>query len=224
MRIVIRIGGSVIASPTNPALISRYTDLCRSLGEKDHQLVVVVGGGLLAREFIAIARKMGLPQNDQDDLAISVSRVYAQLILKKLGTRGCDCIPVSAQEAVKCLNDGKIVVMGGLKPGITTDTVAAIIAEQIEADLIVKASDQEGIFDKDPKKHADAIKLDYVDYEQISRVFEKAEHEAGIHQILDPEAVKILKESRMKVVVVNGFRPESVVAAIEGRNVGTLIE
>ena len=224
MRIVIRIGGSVVASPANPVLMSKYADLCKSLSERDHQIVVVVGGGSLAREFIGIAQKMGLPEEAQDDVAISVSRIYAQLLSKRLGNLGCECVPVSVEEAVKCLSDGKIVVMGGLKPGMTTDTVAAIVAKRIDADMLVKASDQEGIYDKDPKKHSDAIKLDYVDFEQISRVFEQAEHQAGIHQILDPEAVKILKESRFRVVVVNGFRSENVMAAIEGKRVGTIVE
>lgn len=224
MRVVIRIGGSVIASPVNPALIRKYSGLLISLRERGHQTMVVVGGGLLARDFINTAKHLGLAEEAQDDVAISVSRLYAQLLLKTLGSFGCECVPFTIDEALKCLNEGKIVVMGGLRPGMTTDTVAALLAKQADADLLVKATDQEGIYDKDPKKHSDAIKLDYVDFEQISQVFEQAEHQAGIHQILDPEAVKILKESRLKVVVVNGFRSENIMAAIEGKHVGTVVE
>jgi uridylate kinase len=224
MRVVIRIGGSVIASPFNSVLIRNYSNLFKNLKRKNHQVSVVVGGGSLAREFINNARHLGLDEQAQDEVAISVSRLYAQLLLKTLGILGCQCVPLTVDEAMKCLNDDKIMVMGGLKPGMTTDTVAALLARKVEADLIVKASDQEGIYDKDPRKHSDAIKLDYVDFEKITGVFEQANHQAGIHQILDPEAVKILKEGRMKVVVVNGLRSENVMAAIDGKHVGTVVE
>jgi uridylate kinase len=54
-------------------------------------------------------------------------------------------------------------------------------------------------------------------------VFEHNEHKAGIHQIIDPEAIKVLKRKRLKLVVVNGFVPENILAAIKGENVGTVI-
>ncbi|MBE0512671.1 UMP kinase, partial [Candidatus Bathyarchaeota archaeon] len=107
--------------------------------------------------------------------------------------------------------------------GMTTDTVAALIVEQVNADLFVKATDQEGIYNKDPRRHADAVKLEHLSFEDLSRVFAENKHKAGIHQILDPEAVKILKKERVKVIVVNGFKPENVSVAVKGEKVGTLI-
>ena len=89
--------------------------------------------------------------------------------------------------------EGKIAVMGGLKPGITTDTVAALVAERVNADLLVKGTDQDGVYNKDPRKHEDAIKLDHLGLDDLSKVFEESEHKAGIHQIIDPEAIKVLK-------------------------------
>ena len=118
---------------------------------------------------------------------------------------------------------GKIVVMGGLKPGITTDTVATLVAERVNAELLVKGTDQNGVYDKDPRKHPDAVKLDRLSVEDLAKVFEHNEHKAGIHQIIDPEAIKVLKRKRLKLVVVNGFKPENILAAIKGENVGTLI-
>jgi uridylate kinase len=119
---------------------------------------------------------------------------------------------------------GKIVVMGGLRPGMTTDTVAALVAERLKAEILVKATDQEGIYDKDPRKHADAVKLEKLSFEDLSKVLEEKVHKAGIHQILDPEAVKVLKAIHVKVVVLNGFKPENIFLAVEGKNVGTIIE
>lgn len=224
VRIVLRIGGSVVASPVNPELISEYADMIKALGTQGHQIVVVVGGGALAREFIGVAKDLSLNQEAQDGIAIGVSRLFAQLLLKRIGSSGCDHVSLSVEEAITCTNEGKIAVMGGLKPGMTTDTVAAMIAQASNADLLIKVTDQEGIFDKDPKKHPDAKKLDHLKFEDLTRVCVQDKHEAGIHQIVDPEAIKILKRARVKFIVVNGFKAKSVLAAINGDRIGTLID
>ena len=224
MRIVLRIGGSVFASPIKPDLVNKYAALLRKLVKSGHVVAVVVGGGVLAREFIGVAKSLGLREEAQDEVAISVSRIYAQLFLNTLGEIGYDTVPTTIDDAVECLDGGKIVVMGGLKPGMTTDTVAALIAEKVKADLLIKASDQEGIYDKDPRKHSDAVKLDRIKLENLSQVCTEDQHKAGIHQIIDPEAVKVLKRSRIKVVVVMGFKPENVLKAIEGKKVGTFVD
>ena len=224
MRIVLRIGGSVVASPLNPTLIGKYADTLESLKKEGHDVAVVVGGGTYAREFIKAARDLGLNEKAQDEIAISVSRVFAQLLLKRLERLGCESIPLTIDEAVKCLHEGKIAVMGGLKPGMTTDTVAALIVEQSSADLLLKATDQEGVYDKDPRNHSDAVKLDHLRLEDLDRVCAEDKHKAGIHQIIDPEAVKILKRHRVKVVVVNGFKPENILMATKGKHVGTSID
>ena len=224
MRLVLRIGGSVVASPINTDLIAKYVDVLMNLKTKEHELAVVVGGGALAREFIKVAKNLGLNESAQDEVAISVSRIFAQLFLKKLGVLGCETVPLTVEDAVKCLRDRKVAVMGGLKPGMTTDTVAALIAEKVNADLLIKATDQEGIYDKDPRKYADAVLLEHLNFEDLSYVFAEDKHKAGIHQILDPEAVKILKRKRVRVVVVNGFNPENILAVVKGKQVGTLID
>jgi uridylate kinase len=224
MRIVLRIGGSVIASPVNPVLIGKYADLLRELKRQKHEVAVVVGGGNLAREFIAVAKDVGLDEPAQDEIAISVSRVFAQLLVKKLGTLACGKVPLTVEDAADCLSRGKVAIMGGLKPGMTTDTVAAMVAERVKADLLLKATDQEGVYDKDPKKYLDAVKLDHLRLEDLTTVFSRDKHAAGIHQIIDPEAVKILKRHPVKVVIVNGFNIGNVSMAIKGKNVGTLID
>jgi len=223
MRLVVRIGGSVVASPVNTELMSKYADLLKTVKSQSHEVAVVLGGGALAREFIGIARNLGLDMQAQDEVAISVSRLFAQLFLKKLGDAGCSKVALTLDDAAECLREGKIVVMGGLKPGITTDAVAALVAERVNADLLVKGTDQDGVYDKDPRKHADAVKLDRLSFDDLPKIFEESVHKAGMHQIIDPEAVKVLKRRRLKLIVVNGFKPENILAAVKGENVGTVI-
>lgn len=223
MRLVVRIGGSVVASPPNTELMGKYADLIKTVNEQGHEVAVVVGGGTLAREFIKIARDLGLEMEAQDEIAISCSRLFAQLFLKRLGDIGCKKVATTLDEAVKCLDGGKILVMGGLKPGITTDTVAALVAERVCADFMVKGTDQEGVYNKDPRKYPDAVKLDSLSFEDLPKIFEESTHKAGIHQIVDPEAIKVLKRHRVKLVVFNGFKPENLLAAVKGEKVGTVI-
>jgi uridylate kinase len=224
MRVVLRIGGSVVASPINSELINKYADLLINAKEQGHEVAAIVGGGGLAREFILAAKNLGLREKDQDEIAISTSRLFAQLFLKKLGGKGCVEVPFTIDQASSCVEAGKIVVMGGLKPGMTTDTVAALVADRLKANLIVKGTDQEGIYNKDPRKFLDAVKLDRIPLIELSGILSENKHKAGIHQIIDPEAVKILNRIKVKLVVVNGFNPENVQAAINGNDVGTTIE
>jgi len=203
--------------------MSEYSKMVQILKRQGHEIAVVVGGGTLAREFIGIAKKLGLEEQAQDEVAISVSRLFAQLFLRTLNQIGCKTVALTLKEVAECIDNGKVLVMGGLKPGITTDTVAALVAERVEADLLVKGTDQDGVYNKDPRLHADARKLDYLSFDNLSKVFSESKHKAGIHQIIDPEAVKIMKRRRMKLVVVNGFKPENILAAVNGEKVGTLI-
>ena len=222
-RLVVRIGGSVVASPINTDLMSKYADLIKQIKLQGHEVAVILGGGTLAREFIGIAKNLNLEPAAQDRIAISVSRLYAQLFMEKLGNLGCGKVIISLDEAAECFSKGKIVVMGGLKPGHTTDTVGALVAERLDADLLVKGTDQEGVYTKDPRKFPDAVKLDKLTFDDLSRVLENSEHKVGIHQVIDPVAIEVLKRCHMKVIVFNGFKPENLLLAAEGKNVGTTI-
>lgn len=223
MRIVLRLGGSVLASPVNIDLISRYVEIVKKLRNENHELVVIVGGGKLAREFIDIARKLKLNEADQDEIAISISRVYAQLFLSKIIQQQKKKVVTSLREVLPYLQKEKLVVMGGLKPGITTDTVAALVAKKIKANLIVKGTNQDGVYNKDPRNNSDAIMINNLTFLELSRILQETKHKAGIHQIVDPEAVKILKNQKITLIVVNGFTPNNILRAVKGENIGTKI-
>ena len=223
MKLVIRVGGSVVASPFDPKLMNTYVDLLLSLKRQGHVVGAVIGGGSLSRELINTAKAMGLNEKAQDEVAILVSRVAAQLFVLKLGKNGTLTVPTTIEDAAKFFEKGKIVVMGGLKPGMTTDSVAAMLSERINADLLVKASNVDGVYTKDPKKYKDTEKLERLSFNDLRGLFEKEKHEAGINQVIDPEAVHILQKNKIKTIVVDGFKPENVLLAVKGENVGTLI-
>jgi uridylate kinase len=203
--------------------MGKYADTIQTLKGQGHDVVVILGGGALARQFIGLAKELGLNMDAQDEVAISCSRLFAQLFLKRLGESAASTVALTPDQAAVYLGEGKIAVMGGLRPGITTDTVATLVAEKIGADLLLKGSDQKGVYNKDPRKYPDAVKLDHLTFEELAKVFEQNEHKAGIHQIIDPEAVKVLMRCHVKVVVVSGFEPQNMLLAVAGENVGTVI-
>jgi uridylate kinase len=221
--ITIRIGGSVIASPVEPQLVEQYIELLKKLKGEGHQILTVVGGGALARQFIDAGKQLGLDQQAQDKLAIHVSQLYALIFTLKLDKHGTNIVPKTISSALAAMREDKLVVMGGLKPGMTTDTVAALLAQKAKAQLLIKATDQNGIFTEDPKTHRDAKKLDRTTFQDLTKRLKYDRHKAGIHQILDPTAIKILQKTNTKTVVVNGYDPRNVHDAIQGKQVGTTI-
>jgi uridylate kinase len=205
-------------------LIGDYIDLLKNLKQQGREVVAVVGGGSLAREIIKVAAGLGLEEAQKDWAAIHVSRLFAQLFVLGLGDVGCGKVPVSLDEVEECLSSGKIVVLGGLRPGMTTDSVAALVGERMNADLLVKGSNINGIYNKDPRKYFSAKKLDLVKFEDLGKIFEADSHRAGINQVIDPEAVKILSRCRLRTIVVDGYKSQNVLDAVNGKKVGTVVE
>ena len=220
MKAVLRIGGSVLGSPPSAKVVSAYAEVIADLNFEGHSVSVVVGGGEISREYIRSAAAMGLSSYQQDTVAIHASRLNARLVAMKLG--GVSSVPTSIDGMLQRLARNRVAVMGGLKPGITTDTVAAIVAAKWRADILVKASDQDGIYTEDPRLNRKAKRLDRLTYEKMKQIL-GGSHRPGIHSIVDPVAVDQLVESRVKLVVLNGADAKGVIKAIHGEKIGTVV-
>ena len=220
MKAVLRIGGSVLGSPPSPKIVNAYADVISDLNYEGHSVAVIVGGGQVSRDYIKSAAEMGLSTYQQDTVAIHASRLNARLVAMKLG--GVSSVPTSIDGMLQRLARNRVAVMGGLKPGITTDTVAAIVAQKWRADILVKASDQNGIYTEDPRTNKKAKRLDKLTYEKMKQIL-GGTHRPGIHSIVDPVAVDQLVESRVKLVVLNGNDARGVIKAIHGEKIGTVV-
>ncbi len=220
MKAVLRIGGSVLGSPPSAKVVNAYADVISDVNYEGHSVAVVVGGGPISREYIKSAAQMGLSSYQQDTVAIHASRLNARLVAMKLG--GVSSVPTSIDGMLQRLARNRVAVMGGLRPGITTDTVAAIVAQRWRADLLVKASDQNGIYTDDPRTNKKAKKLDKITYEKMKQIL-GGTHHPGIHRIVDPVAVDQLAESKVKLVVLNGADAKGVLKAIHGERIGTVV-
>jgi uridylate kinase len=216
----LRIGGSVLGSPPNAKLVEGYAQAVSELTAGGDSVAVVVGGGSVSRKYIESAKDLGLSPYQQDTIAIHASRLNARLVAMKLG--GVSSIPTSIESLLQRLARNRVAVMGGLRPGITTDTVAALLAVRWNADLLIKGSDQDGIYTSDPRLDKRAKKLDRISHDRLKEII-SGRHTPGIHSIIDPVAVERIAESRVKLVVLNGSEPKNIVKAARGASIGTLV-
>lgn len=207
MKLVIALGGSLIDFDED--YFERLKRFLKDLS-KDHRIYVVVGGGEIARKYIDFGRKLGLEEEILDWIGIFATRLNAKLVSSILGAN--EEIPRSVEDAVKL--DKGLVVMGGTTPGHSTDTVAAELAEKISADLLIIATDVDGIYDKDPKMHPDARFFGEVSVDKLQEICKKPWTRAGDRVIIDGPAVEVIKRSGFDVIVLNGKDLENLGRAI----------
>ena len=222
MKAVIKLGGFAFPSRPEKPLVREYVKLLIDLvGE--HHLVIVTGGGEVARAYIKVARAMGVSESLCDQLGILVSRLNARLLVDGLGDYAFPEIPVTIEELKHYFASDKIVAMGGLTPGHSTNAVAAIAAETVGAELLVNATDVDGVYSSDPGRDKNAKKLEKVTVAELTAILSKTEVMAGAYDLMDPLALRIIERSKLRTVVVNGRTPANVALALRNERIGTQI-
>lgn len=222
MKAVIKLGGFAFPDENADPLVEEYVKLLGGLvGE--HHLLVVTGGGHIARTYIKAARDMGVPESLCDQIGILVSRLNARLLVDGLGEYAFPEIPVNIDELKHYFASGKIVAMGGLTPGHSTNAVAAIAAETIKAELFINATDVEGVFTSDPSKDKAAKKLDEVTVKQLTEILSKVEMSAGDYDLMDPLALRIIHRSKIPTIILDGRKPANVTRALRSEKIGTRV-
>ena len=221
-KVVVKISGKIL-TPDNIELVKSYANILKELWEKGILKAVVVGGGSLSRTFIKAAKELGTSKSMQDILGLEASRLNARLLISGLEPYAYPEPPRSIHEVLIASSSGKLVICGGLQPAQSTATVAAIIAELLGANKLVLASAVNGVYSADPRHNPGARLLRRITYSELSKVLSTS-LEPGRYELLDPYAVSILRRSKIKTHVVNGFKPENVVkAALGDTSIGTII-
>ena len=223
MKIVIKVGGSAIVQSLNAKRFKEYAGVINRLAE-EHTILIVIGGGTPARDYITVSKELGANNSILDYIGIGVSRLNARLLISALGDIAYPEPPYDYQEAGLAMYSGKVVVMGGVVPGQTTDAVAAILAEYVHADLLIRTTSVDGVFTADPKVDPKAKKIDRMTPQELVDIVTRIEMTAGANNIFDPLGAQIVKRSRIPTIVVNGKHPENLIAAVEGKKIGTLIK
>lgn len=220
---VVKITGKLFTCE-NTSLIRRYVDVLKSVARDGYRLVVVTGGGPVARDYIGFARSAGVESNYWlDRIAIGVSRLNALLMAAALQPYSYPRPVESLDELLAVVEKHSIVVLGGLIPGQSTATVAAEVAEALGVDTIVNAGAVDYVYTKDPVKHPDAKPLEKVSLDEITRYIETRSL-PGQYQLLDHHAIEIMKRSRIKMILTHYKKPENIEKIIRQKQItGTII-
>jgi len=224
MRIVIKLGHSFSKGIPGPDDIRNQCDILRRITQLGHRVVVVIGGGSLSRNYISVARELGADWSECDEVGIDFTRINARLFVIALGDAAHPRVARDLQELVELYSSGKVVVMGGVTPGQSTDAVSALAAEATGADLFIRALDVEGVYDRDPKSSDQAKRLEAVTIEELRRLVAAAGGvEAGQYKLLDHVAINILARSHVHTVFLDGRDPENLLRAVRGEKIGTRV-
>ena len=219
-KIVIKVTGNIFDSPED-LFFKDFVKLIVNL-HKDHSIIIITGGGKNARNYIKLARNFQVNEATLDEIGIFVSRINAKLLISCLGTVAYKFIPESLNEVEHGYDSEKIVVCGGMNPGQSTNAVATLIAEKIGAELLINASEIDGVYTSDPKINKNAKKLDKVTVSQLHKILEDNTSDAGTYELLDPVALKIIQRSKISVVL-GKCSVEFIRDVVKGKPVGTKV-
>ncbi len=229
-RILLKLSGEALGGPSGigisaEAVQSMAEQICevRALGV---QVVVVVGGGNIFRGLSGSKRGIERATGDyMGMLATIINSLALQDALEKLGapTRVQSAIAMSQiaesfirRRAVRHLEKDRVVIFGGGtgNPYFSTDTAAALRANEIGAEVILKATKVDGIYDSDPKKNPKAKRFSQISYiEALQRRL----------QVMDSTAFSLCMDNKMPIIVFDFFRPHNLKRVILGDKVGTLV-
>ena len=219
-KIVIKLSGRIFGMD-NVKILKDYATFLVKIS-KICQPVVVAGGGNIARHYISHARSSGADESTLDELGIEISRLNAKLLIYALKNKAYSHPPTTLQEVKHAVDDGLIVVTGGLHPGQSTNGTAALIAEKIQADQFLNATDVDGVYDMDPNKNKKAKKFKQIELKNLRNMLIHEDSIAGGYDLMDIVALKIIERSKIKTRILKAD-PKIIEKAIKGENVGTKI-
>lgn len=229
-RILLKLSGEVLAGQQSFGIDQeRVRLLAEEIAEVSRQgveLGLVVGGGNFFRGISAAAKNMDRVAADHMGMLATVINALAlQDALEKQGvkTRVMTAIemhqvaePYIRRRAVHHLEKGRVVIFaaGTSNPYFSTDTAAALRGLEICAEVIAKATRVDGVFDKDPMKHSDAVRYEAVSYHEVL---------TKELRVLDASAVALCRDNGMKVLVFNMHVTGNIMRMAMGETVGTVI-
>ena len=223
MKAVVKIGGALFKRDPDIDALKTVGRLFSQFVAEKNQLVAVAGGGANARVYIDAARNLGADESTCDLLGIEITRANAELLRLAIGEAASPRIPITLSELSHQAREGKAVVVGGFQPGQSTNAVAALAAEITRADLMVNATDVEGVYTEDPKKNPKAKLLKSVGVDKLLTWALAGDVYAGKYELLDPVALKIMQRARIPTRFVSLERSENIIGALKGRDIGTLV-
>ena len=229
-RVLLKLSGEALMGDEDygidPKVLVRLANEVKEAHDAGAEVALVIGGG-------NIFRGAGLAEGGMDRvtgdhmgmLATVINALAMQDALEKVGlkARVMSAIKINAvaedyirRRAVRHLEKGRITIFaaGTGNPFFTTDSGAALRAIEIEADLLLKATKVDGIYDRDPKKHADAVRYERLSYDDVI---------ARNLQVMDTAAFALARDSKLPMRVFDIDEPGALLRILNGEAIGTLV-
>jgi uridylate kinase len=229
-RVLLKLSGEVLADPDgfgiNPKRGNEIAERVRKVREMGVDVAIVIGAGNLWRGREGL--EMGMDQATADYMGMLATVMNALALMDALEKIGVDTRVQSAIEmravaepyirrrAMRHLEKGRVVILGGGtgNPYFSTDTAAALRATEINAEVLIKATKVDGVYDSDPSKNPKAKKFETLSYiEALNLRLE----------VMDSTAISLCMENKLPILVLNLWDAVALPSAIRGEKVGTLI-
>ena len=229
-RILLKLSGEALGGEAGvsicPEAVQNMAEQVREVRDLGVQVVIVIGGGNIFRGLPGSERGIERATGDyMGMLATIINALALQDALEKLGspTRVQSAIAMSQvaepfirRRAVRHLEKGRVVIFGGGtgNPYFSTDTAAALRANEIGAEVVLKATKVDGIYDADPKKNPKAKRFAEISYlEALQRQL----------KVMDSTAFSLCMDNKMPIIVFDFFKPHNLRRLVMGEKVGTLV-
>ena len=229
-RILLKLSGEALAGPggygVDPERAEDVAMRVKDVHELGVDVAIVIGAGNLWRGRSGLDRGMDRATADYMGMLATVMNALALMdAMERMGlyTRVQSAVEMHAvaepyirRRAIRHLEKGRVVILGGGtgNPYFSTDTAAALRAMEIGADVLIKATKVDGVYDSDPMKNPEAVRFDHLSYmETINRRL----------QVMDSTAISLCMDNNLPILVLNLWNPEDLKGALYGEKVGTLV-
>jgi uridylate kinase len=229
-RILLKLSGEALMGEQkygiDPGVVNMIADQVKAIRALDVQVSLVIGGGNIFRG-VAGATK-GMDRTTADHMGMLATMINALALQDALEAKGVHTRTLSGLEmpkvaesyirrrATRHLEKGRVVIFGAGtgNPYFSTDTAAALRGNEIGAQVVMKATNVDGIYTADPKKDPSATKYDKVSYQEVL--------ERGL-KVMDAAAIALCMENKLPILVFDMMKPGNLLAAVNGEVVGTLV-
>lgn len=229
-RILLKLGGEALAGPQgfgiDPERAEEVGRVVQQVLDNNVEVAIVIGAGNLWRGREGIERGMERATADYMGMLGTVMNAMALMdALERAGivTRVMSAVEMRAvaepyirRRAIRHLEKGRVVILGGGtgNPYFSTDTAAALRAMEIDAEVVIKATKVDGVYDADPEKDPSAVRFDHLSYiEALNRRLE----------VMDSTAISLCMDNDLPILVLDMWKDDSLMRAVAGESVGTRI-
>ncbi len=210
----------------SPDMITHVAREIKNVHERKVQIALVIGAGNIFRGVAGAAR--GMDRSTADNMGMLATVINSLAVQDALEAEGITTRVMSAismhsvcesyirRRAIRHLEKNRAVIFaaGTGNPYFTTDTAAVLRALEVEAEIIMKATRVDGVYDKDPEKNADAVRFENLTYREVLQ---------KDLRVMDASAIALAREDNLPVLVFNMKTPGNIVKAVAGEEIGTLI-